>query len=256
MKNYQGFNAKNKTIISKVMSNFAMKFHAEEPSEPKPNDGGNQGDASNSTQADPTPTQTAPQVHFEDLIRKAREEEKAKLYPKITKLEKDKTDLVEKHNTALLTIGKLEQEVAKLTKDLESAKAEGGVVESEELAKVKKELADLKASAIDPEKIREEAKAEYEVKLYRMEKLNEVGKAVIPELVTGNTKEEIDASLESAVARYNEIVGNVQSTPQQKQPPVGNPSDGAFNINTINTDDIRNMTPAQWAEYRQKMNLK
>ena len=67
------------------------------------------------------------------------------------------------------------------------------------------------------ENIRNEIKAEYDLKFYREKKIQEANGKIIPELVSGNTEEEINASVEKSMARYNEIVGAV--TP----PPVVNP---------------------------------
>ena len=90
-----------------------------------------------------------------------------------------------------------------------------------ELKAAQDELQTLKDSApnIDElrENIRNEIKAEYDLKFYREKKIQEANGKIIPELVSGNTEEEINASVEKSMARYNEIVGAV--TP----PPVVNP---------------------------------
>lgn len=75
----------------------------------------------------------------------------------------------------------------------------------------------------------------------------------------GSTKEEIDASLEASVTRYNSIVGNVQSNDPTPKPntkvPTGLPVNG-FSVNNVSPEDIANMTPKEWAEYRTKIGLK
>ena len=101
-----------------------------------------------------------------------------------------------------------------------------------------------------------------------MEKLNsdEFKGQIIPELVSGDTKEAIDESLAKSKARYEELIGvnrNQQQQPQQGQQlgavptmPVGNPNTQSFISATISAEEIQRMTPEQWAEYRTKLGLK
>ena len=101
-----------------------------------------------------------------------------------------------------------------------------------------------------------------------MEKLNsdEFKGQIIPELVSGDTKEAIDESLAKSKARYEELIGVKQQPQQQQQQtpqvgavptmPVGNPNTQSFISSTISAEDIRTMTPEQWAEYRTKLGLK
>ena len=113
-----------------------------------------------------------------------------------------------------------------------------------------------------------EVKQQYEVEMYKVEKLNsdEFKGQIIPELVSGDTKEAIDESLAKSKARYEELIGvnrNQQQQPQQGQQlgavptmPVGNPNTQSFISATISAEEIQRMTPEQWAEYRTKLGLK
>ena len=241
LRNKQGFIAKIMTKVNMI----GLVAKAEEP---------------NTTGTEPqgettAPTTTTPAINYEDLIARARKEEKDKLYPKIQKLEGENASLVEKHNKALLTIANKDQEIEELKARVNNTNA----TDSEEVKNLKAEIKELKkqvkeyeANIVDPEKIREEISAEYEVKLYKEQKLREVGEEVIPELVFGNTKEEIDQSIEVAKSRYQSIVGKYK-TPEV---PPANVNTSSMNIGNLNADDIAKMTPAQWSEYRKQLNLR
>lgn len=252
MKTNRGFNAETKSILNKVMNVFATSLKAEEQ---PPQDKGAEG------QEQPK----APTVNYEDLIAKARREEKDKLYKQMQSKDAKINELTEKNNNLLLKVGQQEERIASLEKDLNSAKEGGAKVESEELSKanetikaLEQQIENLKNSTVDAKTIEEGIRAEYEVKMYRLEKLQEVGKEIIPELVVGTTKEEIDSAIEISKKRYLDIVGNVVPPKQTKQQtlPTGNPSGSQFNMSNLKPEDIASLSPKEWAEYRKKIGLK
>lgn len=210
---------------------------------------------------EPTASTPSPSINYEDLIARARKEEKDKLYPKITKLEADNKALVEKHNQALLTIGTKDTEIAELKSQIEATK-NASPSDSQEVAQYKakiKELegkvAEYEAQKVDPEAIREEIKAEYEVKLYKEQKLREVGDQLIPDLVFGNTKEEIDKSIEVSKTRYQEIASKF-SQQVATQVPAVNVNTSTMTQKELNSEDISKMSPREWAEYRKSLGLR
>lgn len=215
MKNNCGFNVENFKKLFNARN--VMRFNVFADGDPEPNDG-------NSPVADPP----VPPVNFEQLIQKAREEEKNKLYPQITKLKEENGNFVKTHNEDLIAIATKEKEIDNLKKEIETLKKQLDGNETEAIKSLKKdletaqnEIQTLKESApnVDELKasIRAEIESEYAVKFYREKKIQEANGKIIPELVSGNTEEEINDSYEKAVARYNEIVGSI--TP----PPVTNP---------------------------------
>lgn len=184
-------------------------------------------DPDGSTNPVPDSSQTAP-VNFEQLIAKAREEEKNKLYPTIDKLKNENSTYVQTHNEDLIAIATRDKEIERLNNEIKTLQSQIDGKESEALKSLKRELKaaqdevqTLKDSAPNVEELKEniraEIKSEYDLKFYREKKIQEANGKIIPELVSGNTEEEIDASIEKSMARYNEIVGAV--TP----PPVVNP---------------------------------
>ena len=130
----KGFITEKTNLLKKIMF---MPVFAEEPQGTEPTPQGGQ-----------EPTEPQPQantVNFEDLIAKARQQEKAKLYPQIQKLQEQNNALTEKNNTHLLTIGEKDARISEL----------------------EKELTDIKANTVSREEIEAEIRAEYDVKLYR-----------------------------------------------------------------------------------------
>ena len=218
MKFNRGFNAEKFTKLFN-MRNVMRTYNVFADEDPN-------GGGTNPT-PNPSQSQTAP-VNFEQLIAKAREEEKNKLYPTIEKLKAENATYIQTHNEDLIAIGTKDKEIERLNSEIKTLQSQIDGKESEALKSLKKELKaaqdelqTLKDSApnIDElrENIRNEIKAEYDLKFYREKKIQEANGKIIPELVSGNTEEEINASVEKSMARYNEIVGAV--TP----PPVVNP---------------------------------
>ena len=254
MKRCYGINAKLIDVIRKVMVKNVL---AEEPVPPQ-----------------------QPQISYEQLIARARQEEKDKLYPQL-KAEKDKVaDLTKSNNDLLVQVGTLKNENDVMKAQIEDLKNNKGANENAEitrlkaeLEKVKKEYKEFKEGTVDEATLRQQVEAEvkqkYEVEMYKVEKLNseEFKGQIIPELVSGDTKEAIDESLAKSKARYEELIGGKQVQQQQQQAqqpqvgavptmPVGNPNTQSFISATVSAEDIRTMTPEQWAEYRTKLGLK
>ena len=267
MLNKRGFTAeRNRNLLSRLFIN-ACADEGEPTSEPS-STGINSVSTSTSI-----PTNT---INYEELIAHARKEEKDKLYPRMKKLEDDNKALTEKHNQTLIELGTARQRIAEL-------EASG---ESEEVAKLKKDLADsqaevgrLKASAPNEEAIRKEIEAEYEVKLYTQKKVSEGSDSILPIFagdVQGKTKEEVDAAFEAAVNKTIETkkqlglldadgnpVDLKKSSTKKKSPegtpsapPVANPStkgDEGFDFEYVQNLDPRS---PEYAEFRKKMGLR
>ena len=248
---------------------------AEEPSDDSAGgagDGADGGDGEDSHQT----------VNYEDLIAKARKDEKAKQYKTIEKLRKDLKTMTENNNSNLIRIGELEKENEELNKKLTSTNtgdSEAVKTLREELATAQSkletaesELKKLKESEVDESALRtqieNEVKAEYEVKNYRLELLAKNQDIIVPELITGTTKEELDASLETAKARSEQIrqqLGITTSQTQQtntgsafsnRMPAVSSPSAGSATA-TVSFEDLAKLNPAspEYAEMRKKLGL-
>lgn len=236
-----------KTKINELFKTISFTVQAEEP----------QGDEQieETPQVEETST-PQPTVNFEDLIANARKQEKDKLYPQIKKLEEEKKKLVEKNNQHLLTIGEKDARI----KELELLTNSDSVSEKEtalqnEIESLKTTIANMEKDAISVEEIESSIRAEYEVKLYREQKLREIGDTVIPELIVGTTKEEIDASIVASQERFNQISNKILGSVQV---PVANVSTSSFQSKDLKLEDIANLDPRspEYAQLRAKLGLR
>jgi hypothetical protein len=104
-----------------------------------------------------------------------------------------------------------------------------------------------------------------EINSYRNRRLQETQEEIIPELidlVSGNTEDEIETSISVLRDRSNAIMESIQQATAQQQgrlrgapvtaPPVG-PMETQTEYQTLNADDIRNMTMDQYAKMRDRL---
>lgn len=249
----------NEAIKKRIIEAFSLKAFAEE------GEGG-----------EPTSVVT-PTINYEDLIAKARKEEKEKQYKTIEKLKTQINTLTEQHNTDLLKVAELEKQLQEANAKLTTA----GSGDSEEVKTLKetikgleKEKADLdkkvkefeSTTPVDRDEVVAEVKAElekeYEVRTYKAEKMAELKNDIlVPELVFGNTKEEIDASIQSALERSNEIKKSLGLTnkPDKRTPKSpANPSvskvqDNQVSLERLATLDVRS---PEYAQLRRDLGLR
>ena len=77
------------------------------------------------------------------------------------------------------------------------------------LKEAETKLANLESSVVDEPELRstieKEIKDKYEVKLYAQQKIAEFKDEIIPELISGETKEEIDKSLEKSKEQFSKL---------------------------------------------------
>ena len=248
---------------------FALRVHADE-------EGGADPEPSNKEGNEPP----KPTINYEDLISKARAEEKSKQYNTIKKLKGQIDTLTNQHNDDLLKIGQLEKDLETANKKLETS----GQGDSEEVNTLKKEiedlnkdkksltkkLEDLEKNTISREEleneIRTELEAEYATKTYKAEKMAELKDDIlVPELVMGSTKEEIDASIEVALAKSKEIreklgiTGEGSKSPQGRtpkspsSPSVSGIQNSQFSEDYIAGLDVRS---PEYAEFRKQIGLR
>ena len=219
----------------------------------------------------------SPTINYEDLIAKARKEEKEKQYKAIEKLKTQITTLTEQHNNDLLRIASLEQaekeakeqltkagkgdseEVATLKTTIKTLEGEKTTLENE--LKTFKEQKPVSREEVEQE-VRATLEAEYEVKTYKATQMAEhKDDILVPELVFGNTKEEIDASITSAIERSNEIKKNlgIGEKPQKRTPKspttpsVSGIQDSEVSLEKLATLDVRS---PEYAKLRKQLGLR
>lgn len=249
MRTQHGLNTKTNNIMRKLI----LVAKAEEGTE----------NATPTTGEQTTPqTPVAPTINIEDLMAKARSEEKAKLYPKIEKLEKEKQTLIEKNNANLLSLGEKDALITSLNKEIEQLKATSNKTVSDkekellsQIEQLKAENEELKTNTVSREELENEIKAVYDVKLYREQKLRELGDTVIPDLVMGTTKEDIDKSIELSQARLKEIQDRLIGSYEL---PIANTNVASFQKANVSVEDIVNLNPSspEYAQLRAKLGIK
>lgn len=251
--------------IKNIIEAFSLKAYAEEGAE-------DEGGAEDNT---PKPT-----INYEDLIAKARKEEKEKQYKTIEKLKGQIDTFTKQHNDDLLVVADLKEKLAKAEAKLTTA----GGDDSEEVKTLKAELKkaqdDIASLTVENDKfkgqkpvnreeveaeIRAELEKEYEVKTYKAEKMAELKDDIlVPELVMGTTKEEIDASIQSALERSASIkksLGIDDNTPKpQKRTPKSpaNPSVSSVQDKEISIEYLASLDVGskEYAEVRKQLGLR
>lgn len=236
-------------IIKTIVDRFSFKVFADEI----PDDGKEKGG------------ENKPTINYEDLIAKARKEEKDKQYSTIEKLKGQVSALTEQHNNDLLKVAELESKLSGKSDSTELSSLRS------ELDKVRSENTELKgkienSKPVDrsevEKQVRAELEAEYEVKTYKATKLAELkDEILVPELVGGSTKEEIDASINAALERSKEIKTKLGVTGGQKKTTrtrTGNPSVGGVQDNTVDIDRLATMDvrSKEYAELRRQLGLR
>ena len=255
--------------IKKVIEAISLRAFADEGADPDDNSSADGGEGA----------KTTPTINYEDLIAKARKEEKEKQYKTIEKLKGQIATLTEQHNNDLLVKADLEKQLKEANDKLTTA----GSGDSEEVKTLKETIKTLEKDKADLDKkvkdyeakkpvsreeveaeVRAELEAEYEVKTYKATKMAELKDDIlVPELVMGTTKEEIDASIQSALDRSAEIKKNLGISTDKKQtkrtpkspanPNVSSVQDNEVSLERLATMDVRSK---EYAELRKQLGLR
>lgn len=220
----------------------------------------------------PKAEKTFTESELRALQEKTRQEEKDKLYSRISKFEENAKVLQEEIAAARKQREDAEAAAAKALKDAEEAaakKAEEELSVRELLAKKEQEW-DSKFQTIQEEREREKILAEKESRFYALQAYaqNAVTAAlanneIAPELanfVSGNSEEEIQASLDSVKSASEAILASVQQAATAARAnmrgvsptgyaPVG-PMDNDPSQIKLTPEDIRNMSMSDYAKLR------
>ena len=208
-----------------------------------------------------------PSIDIEDLLKKVRQDEKNKLYPEIEKLKEQLGEKTTKLNDAILLLHQKEEEVTALTAKIEEVRAEGTKDMDKTIQDLQKEVEKLTKQVADKDAEIAMVQSTYELKEYRAEKTKDVDESVL-DLVTGSTKEEIDASIEKAKATYEKIASKFQSAPPATTPPAQSIVNQIppVNMGVVNNDvfkdisveDLWKLDPKspEYAQLRKQLGLK
>lgn len=219
----------------------------------------------NSVVADAPTTKATSKFYTEDDLARVRSQEKEKLYPQIDKL-KEELDTIKKEREAELAARAAEAEA--------KAKAQQEALENDmdvrSLLKTKEQEWQEQLERERQERERafallEREKSFADLQNYRTQRVDSERENIIPELIdliSGNTREEIDASVEGLKERSARILESAQSAMQNARremtgtrvttPPAG-PLDTQSDQRNFTAEDIQSMSMNEYAKYRERI---
>ena len=213
----------------------------------------------------PMQSQTPDKSYSEEDLRRVREQEKSKLYPQIDSLKEE------------LNILKKEREERQAEAEKLRAEQEADARKKAEAEMDVRQLLETKeqewAKSLEQERNERERafsllerEREYaELTEYRTSRLRQEETEIIPELldlITGNSKEEIEASITGLKDRSSRILDSAQQAMQSARkemtgsrvtaPPTG-PLDTNSDQQQFTADQIAAMSVTEYAKYRGKL---
>lgn len=216
-------------------------------------------------------TSAAPEFTAED-IAKARQQEKAKVYGTVEKLQEELAAL--KQREAEREAKEAERKAARAAREAEAAaekkKQEEAELEVRDLlAKKEKEfqaqLEQERAARESAFALLEREREFQELQQYRVDRINSERENIIPELidmVSGNSKDEIEQSILRLKEKSAQIFDSVAQASQQTRKemvgaritaPASGPLDNDSAQASFTPEAIANMSQAEYAKHRAKL---
>lgn len=223
--------------------------------------------------APPTPPPAPTSTFTAEDIERARQQEKEKLYPEIQRLREQQEEHARLMATFQAEREAQEQAAAAAQKAADDAAEEKRLAElsyAEKLDEFQRnqdqKFQSLQEQLAQRDAIIEKERQFTELMQYRAGALqSELGEQILPELrdlVVGNTREEIDASISALAQRSASILQQVASATQAARqgargvgvtaPPVG-PMDNNSGYESVTREDIANMDMATYAQNRGRL---
>lgn len=212
-----------------------------------------------------TTTKATSKFYTEEDLARVRSQEKEKLYPQIDKLKEELEGLKrEREEEARLKAEQAAQEEA-----ARKAAAEDDL-DVRSLLKTKEQEWQEQLERERQERERafallEREKAFADLQSYRTQRLDQERENIIPELIdliTGNTQEEVEASIEGLKERSARILESAQSAMQNARkemtgtrvttPPAG-PLETNSEQRPLTADEIQSMSMNDYAKYRERL---
>jgi hypothetical protein len=245
--------------MSETAENMATAFEAEANVAPVVNVSGVDAPTVTTTES------KSSKFYTEDDLAKVRSQEKEKLYPQIENLKEE-----------LLSIKKEKEEEA-ARRGAEADAEALRLKEAKESELDAKSYAELKTRELQEQLERERNERERafallerektfaDLQAYRQELLEQERENIIPELVdliAGNSREEVQQSVEGLKARSAKILDSAQSALQNARkemkgtsittPPAG-PLETNMEHRTLTADEIQSMSMNDYAKYRSRL---
>lgn len=218
------------------------------------------------------PSEVTMASYSADDLAKAREQEKAKLYPQMEKMKEELANLKKKaEEEAALRADKEAKRAAKEAERSAKAKEkeESELSFKELLAKKEQEFAaQLESERLEREKafaILDKERQFNELVSYRSARLEQERDSIVPELIdliAGNSQDEIEQSIAMLKEKSASILQSAQAAlqsvrQQQKGTSVTAPSSGPLDNDpsqqTFTPDSLRDMSMADYAKQRAKL---
>ena len=219
----------------------------------------------NTVVADAPTTKATSKFYTEDDLAKVRSQEKEKLYPQIDKL-KEELDTIKKEREAEIAARAAEAE-AKAKAQQEALESDMDVrsllkqKESEWQGQLERERQERERAFA----LLEREKSFADLQSYRTQRVEAERDNIIPELldlISGNTREELDSSIEGLRERSAKILESAQSAMQNARkemtgtrvttPPAG-PLETNMEQRNFTAEDISTMSMNDYAKYRSKL---
>jgi hypothetical protein len=219
----------------------------------------------NEVVADAPTTKATSKFYTEDDLAKVRSQEKEKLYPQIDKLKEELDSLKREREEA--AAARAAEEAAKAAADKEALESDLDVrtLLKQKEAEFNEQLERERQERERAFALLEREKTFADLQSYRTQRVEEQRDAIIPELldlVSGNTREELDASLEGLRERSARILESAQSAMQNARkemtgtrvttPPAG-PLETNMEQRQFTAEDISAMSMNDYAKYRSKL---
>jgi hypothetical protein len=211
-------------------------------------------------------------VYSADDIAKAREQEKAKLYPQMEKMKEELASLKKAREEQAAKEAERDSRIAEETARQEALKREQEESElsaKELLAKKEQEFqALLENERLERERafaLLDQERKFQELMNYRQNRLEQERDSIVPELIDliqGNTPEEVEHSIATLKEKSASISASVQQAMQNAKQqmagtritaPAAGPLDNDSSQQTYTPDSIRDMNMADYAKQRAKL---
>lgn len=201
----------------------------------------------------------------QDDIAKAREQEKAKLYPQMEKLKDELATLKKERDDRAA-----EEERNRQAAMLEQQKQQEEEMDVRSLLQKKESefAAQIEAERLERERafaLLEQERHFQDVMQYRQQRLDQERDSIIPELVDlieGNDRDEIEQSITNLKNKSAQILGSVQAASQSARremagtrvtAPASGPLDNDSEQRSYSPESIRDMSLADYAKQRAKL---
>lgn len=205
-------------------------------------------------------------------IAKARAQEKAKLYPQLEKTQEElaavKKILEEQQAKEAERAAKRAERAAAVAEEKKKQEEDEMSFKTLLSTKEKEWKTQLETERLEREKafaLLEREREFQELSAYRQQRLEQERDAIIPELIdliSGNNKDEIEASISGLKERSSKIFESVAQVAQQSRKemvgtritsPASGPLDNNSDSLSLTPDSIANMSMADYAKNRQKL---